>query len=224
MKSIYQSMVMEPQSKLKATTHIMKILDPKYEKANLRAFVNNDCNKHVNVPEHAKLMALLKEFEELFDGTLGDWDCELVSFQLEKGVNPYHGWPFTIPKKHLETTKNKIQRLCKLGVMKWQADSEWALRQCSSYQKDNIICAVSNFREVHKWIARKLFPSPKIITVLQELDGFSYATALDLNMGYYTIKLDPDASKICTIILPWGKYSYLWLPMGFVCYPNIFQA
>ena len=28
-------------------------------------------------------------------------------------------------------------------------------------------------------------------------------------MGYYTIRLDPDASKICTIILPWGKYSYL---------------
>ncbi len=36
--------------------------------------------------------------------------------------------------------------------------------------------------------------------VLQEIKIFSYATALDLNMGYYTIRLDPDASKICTII------------------------
>ncbi len=44
--------------------------------------------------------------------------------------------------------------------------------------------------------------------VLQELEGFSFATALDLNMGYYNIRLDPDASKICTIIFPWGKYSY----------------
>jgi hypothetical protein len=33
-------------------------------------------------------------------------------------------------------------------------------------------------------------------------------------MGYYTIRLDPDASKICTIIFPWGKYSYKRLPMG----------
>ncbi len=31
--------------------------------------------------------------------------------------------------------------------------------------------------------------------VLQEIKGFSYATTLDLNMGYYTIRLDPDASK-----------------------------
>ncbi len=69
-----------------------------------------------------------------------------------------------------------------------------------------------------------LFPIPKISTVLQELEGFTYATALDLNMGYYTIRLDPDASKICTIILPWGKYSYLRLPMGVACSPDIFQA
>jgi hypothetical protein len=71
---------------------------------------------------------------------------------------------------------------------------------------------------------RKPFPILKISTVLQELEGFTHATALDLNMGYYTIRLDPDASKICTIILPWGKYSYLRLPMGVACSPDIFQA
>ncbi len=89
--------------------------------------------------------------------------------------------------------------------------------------KDNTIRVVSNFREVNKPVVRKPFPIPKISTVLQELEGFTYATALDLNMGYYTIRLDPDASKIYTIILPWGKYSYLRLPMGVACSPNIFQ-
>eukprot|EP00804_Cyclotella_cryptica_P019623 CCRYP_013964-RA/>CCRYP_013964-RA protein AED:0.40 eAED:0.40 QI:0/0/0/1/0/0/2/0/137 len=38
---------------------------------------------------------------------------------------------------------------------------------------------------------------------MQDWEGFTFATALDLNMGYYTIRLDPDASKICTIIFPW---------------------
>ncbi len=65
---------------------------------------------------------------------------------------------------------------------------------------------------------------PKISTVLQELDRFSFATALDLNMGYYTIRLDPDASKIWTIIFPWGKYSYKQLPMGIADSPDIFQG
>jgi hypothetical protein len=35
--------------------------------------------------------------------------------------------------------------------------------------------------------------------VVQELDGFSFATALVLNMSDYTIGLDPDASKICIL-------------------------
>ena len=61
-------------------------------------------------------------------------------------------------------------------------------------------------------------------TVLQELEGFTFATALDFNMGYYTICLDTDASKICTIIFPWGKYSYLRLPLSIAGSPDIFQA
>ena len=60
--------------------------------------------------------------------------------------------------------------------------------------------------------------------MLQELEGFTYATALDLNMGYYTFRLDPDASRICTIIFPWGKYFYKRIPMGVAGSPDIFQA
>ena len=70
------------------------------------------------------------------------------------------------------------------------------------------------------------FPLPKIITGLQELEGFTFATALDLNMGYYycTIRLDSDTSRICTIIFLWGKYSYLKLPMDIAGSPDIFHA
>jgi hypothetical protein len=60
--------------------------------------------------------------------------------------------------------------------------------------------------------------------VLQELEGFTFATALDLNMSYYTIRLDPNASRICTVIFPWGKYSYKRLPMGIAGSPDIFQS
>ncbi len=60
--------------------------------------------------------------------------------------------------------------------------------------------------------------------ILQELEGFTYATALDLNMGYYTIRLDLTVSEMCTIIFPWGKYSYKRLPMGFGGSADIFQA
>jgi hypothetical protein len=41
------------------------------------------------------------------------------------------------------------------------------------------------------------------------MEGFTFATALAPNMGYYHIKLDADAQKLCTIIFPWGKYKQI---------------
>ncbi len=62
-------------------------------------------------------------------------------------------------------------------------------------KKDMTVRTISDFRELNKRIVRRPFPIPKISTTLQELEGFTYATALDLNMGYYTIKLDPNEDR-----------------------------
>jgi hypothetical protein len=81
-----------------------------------------------------------------------------------------------------------------------------------------------DFRELNKRIIHKPYSIPKISTTLQELEGFRYATTLDLNMGYYVIRLDSTAAEMCTIVFPWDKYSYQRLPMGFAGSADIFQA
>jgi hypothetical protein len=43
-------------------------------------------------------------------------------------------------------------------------------------------------------------------------------------MGYYSIRLDPMAVKMCTIIFPFGTYSYLRMPMGMSGSADTFQA
>jgi hypothetical protein len=91
-------------------------------------------------------------------------------------------------------------------------------------KKDYTVHTISDFRELNKQTVRKPYPNPKISTTLQELEGFTYATTLDLNTGYYTIRLDPTAVEMCTIIFPWGKYSYQRLLMGFAGSADIFQA
>ena len=68
-------------------------------------------------------------------------------------------------------------------------------------KKNGTMQFIADLRQINKKIVRKPFPIPKISDVMQKLEGFQYATALDLNMGYYHIRLDPDAQKICTLIL-----------------------
>ena len=87
-------------------------------------------------------------------------------------------------------------------MLEWQSASEWAAPSCIQPKINGEFHFLKDFREVNKRLVRKPFPLPKIMVVLQELEGFTFATALDLNMGYYAIRLDPGASKICTIIFP----------------------
>ena len=146
-----------------------------------------------------------------------------VLLRLNKDAKPYHGRPYPVPQSQKAVFKKEVERLCELGVLKRQPDSEWASPTFIIPKKNKTVRFISDFREVNKRIVRTPFPIPKISTVLQEMEGLAYASALDLNMGYYTIRLDPDAQKICAIILPWGKYSYQHLPMGIAGSPDFFQ-
>ncbi len=167
---------------------------------------------------------MLLKFESLFNGTLDDWKLLPVSFELKEGMKPYHGRPYPIPHKHKAVLMKEIKWLCNVRVLEWQPSPRWASPRFIILKKDSTVCTISDFRELNKRIVRKPYPTPKISTILQKLEGFTYATALDLNMGYYTIRLDPTASKMGTIIFPWGKYSYKRLPMGFGGSADIFQA
>ena len=213
---------LEPTATREATKRTVKILDANYEKADLPQVVKDNCT-HLTEDQQQELLELLQDFEELFDGTLGDWKTEPVHLELKPDAKPYHGKAFPVPFIHKETLKKEVERLAEIGVLQRQPESPWASPTFIIPKKNLTVRFISDFRKVNELLVRKPYPLPKIQTVLQELQGFSYATALDLNMGYYTIRLDADSQKICTIILPWGKYSYIRQPMGIAGSPDIFQ-
>jgi hypothetical protein len=213
----------EPISTCSATKRMVKMLDAKYEKADLPAIIRENCS-HLTASNREKLLSVLLKFELLFDSTLGDWKLPPGSFELKEGMKPYHGRPYPVPHKHKAVFMKEIKLLCNIGVLEWQPLSRCASPTFIIPKKDSTVSTISDFWELNKHIVRKSYPIPKISTILQELEGFTYATALDLNMGYYTIRLDPTAYVMCTIIFPWGKYSYKRLPMGFGGSADIFQA
>jgi len=45
------------------------------------------------------------EFEELFDGTLGEWETNPVSLELKDSAKPYCK-PYPVPRFHEDTLKN----------------------------------------------------------------------------------------------------------------------
>ena len=83
--AVNNSMANEPVWTLEVTKWVLHILDAKYKKGRTQSVVCNT-GHHLDCHEKTKLLELLAEFEELFDGTLGDWRTEPVFFELKEGV------------------------------------------------------------------------------------------------------------------------------------------
>ena len=95
------SLAKEPMSMQDATSCAIRILDAKYDKADLQSIVKNNC-KHLSANQQNKLLQLLMKYESLFYGTFGDWKTKPVSFQLKEGSKPCHGQAFPVQKIHKE--------------------------------------------------------------------------------------------------------------------------
>jgi hypothetical protein len=88
------------------------------------------------------------------------------------------------------------------------SDSEWGCSTFIRSKKTGDVQVCTDFLELNKHIKRKAYLIPKISEVLQSLAGFKTATALDLSMGYYHIPADEESQKLCSFVMPLGKYRY----------------
>jgi hypothetical protein len=93
-----------------------------------------------------------------------------------------------------------------IGVFEEKNSFEWSSPSFAILKKNGTSTTrvVTDFRKLNLLLKCQTFPIPKIgkTDMIRSVEGFTFASALDLNMGYYHIKLDIDAQKICTIVFP----------------------
>jgi hypothetical protein len=148
--------------------------------------------------------------------------CGLGMLNID-GTKPHHVRPFPVPQSLEVTTKTEMKRLTDIDVFNRSSDYEWAAPTFIQAKRTGDVRILTDSRRLNAQIRRKPFPLPKISDLLKKVSCFKYATATDLSMGYYHISLDLEAQKLCTTILPWGKYQYKRLPVGVETIPYIFQ-
>ena len=198
-----------------------QILDAKYSKADINKIA---CDiKMLNKDKQQRLKHILRTSESLFDSTLGRWVGDPYKIKLRADATPFHAKPFPVPYAYEKTLRMEVEQLSKIGVLKRVNHSEYASPSFIISKKDKTVRFINDFRELNKRVKRTPFPMPKIQEMLLKLEGFTYATSLDLNMGYYHVELHPDSKKLCTLVFPWGKYEMQVLPMGLCNGPDVFQ-
>ena len=77
----------EDPSLADASERVKRILDAKYDKADLTEICQGQ--DQLNETDQQKLQTLLERYEDIFDGTLGTWKGTKVELDLVEGAKPY---------------------------------------------------------------------------------------------------------------------------------------
>ena len=87
LNTVIQRTSHEPIATQEATKRMVKILDLNYKKADLAQVVAG--TTHLDKIQKKKLYRLLREYEDLFDGSLGTWQTAPVDFELKEDAEPH---------------------------------------------------------------------------------------------------------------------------------------
>ena len=72
-------------------------------------------------------------------------------------------------------------------------------------------------------IKQSPWPLPSTRTLLHQLGGMTYVSALDQIMSYYAMNMSKKVWDCLTITSPFSKYQYIKMPMGLKISANAFQ-
>ena len=90
--------------------------------------------------------------------------------------------------------------------------------------KEGTVKFITEYLRLNHKFVRKTYPLPRIGEIIQKLERFQCMLVLDLNIGYYTIRLSLDSQYMTTIVTEFGKFNYNRLLMGMCHSGDIFQA
>ena len=180
--------------------------------------------KHLDQPQQDKLLALLNEYEELFDGKLGLWKTKPVALEIKPDDKPYHGKAFLVPHIH----KKKIQ------TRNWYSSGPWGVGkgQLQSMgrpilhttqeepQQTKVLMQLLRSKQDHGKKAL-CFSKNKWDPPRTHRPVVCNCTGSENGILYNQVKV--NAQRLCTIITPWEKYKYKRFSMGINTALDIFQ-
>ena len=91
-------------------------------------------------------------------------------------------------------------------------------------KKEGNVRFIPDYCRIIQQLVGNMYPLTRICKTMKQLEGLQYATTLDQNMGYYTIRLSPASQDMTTKVTEFSIFRYNRLPMGICDSGDIFQT
>lgn len=190
--------------------------------------------RHLTFEDKQKLENVIYEYQDIFSiDESGNLGCtSAVTHKIDTGnTPPIKKRPYRIPHSLKPVVKDLIEKQLKEDIIV-PSNSAWSAPIIVLPKKigeDGIQrwrCVV-DYRELNEVTTPIIYPIPEIREVISTLSGSKYFSALDMNQGYYQIKMDPASQEKTAFTVPdgdcVGTYEYVRMPLGLRNAPSTFQ-
>ena len=159
--------------------------------------------------------ALLKEYESQFAKDKTSIGTRpLTSMTIDRGnSDPVSQKPYPIAMKHYQWMKEEIEKLLTAKVI-CNSRSGWSVLIIVVPKGDGGKHLVIDYRALNKVTRKFTLPMQKVEDIFSKLNGATYFTILDLQVGYHHIPLDKPSIPKMAFNSPFGKYKYVKVPFG----------
>jgi len=128
---------------------------------------------------------------------LGKWNTKPVHVKLKadaEAVNSRYYYPVLHDIKERKKVQEELKtRLVEIKVLEPVSESQWGSLMLFIIPKKEgtgTVRFIIDYRKMNQsGDSKKPYPLPRIGETMQQLEGFQFATAIDLNMSNYTIEL-----------------------------------
>lgn len=159
------------------------------------------------------LVQLSQEYPKVFNG-FGKLKNVEVEFDIDKDVKPVsqhlRRMPFHVRKK----VQRKIEELINLDIIEEVNEATPWVSPVQAVPKGEDVRLVLDMRQANRAIKRTHYPVPTLDELLEEFNGKTVYSKLDLLHGYHQIPLAEESRKLTTFITHSGLYRFKRLVQG----------
>ncbi len=130
--------------------------------------------------------------------------------------------PYSIPFKLLPKLQEHINDLLKMKIIR-KSHSPFGAPAFIKLKPNGDIRLLIDYRELNDITIKEAYPFPNLKDQISDLKGPKVFSQIDLEKGYYQIKIKSSDTYKTAFILPNGQFEFLRMPFGLSNAPRAFQ-